>query len=87
MIIPVILAGGSGTRFWPLSTPSRPKQLLPLAGDNPLIQDTLDRARGLGAQEFHPADRQLGQDRDAQNDDAHTAEPLSHAAPKLYTWW
>jgi len=28
-----ILAGGSGTRFWPLSTPERPKQLLPLAGD------------------------------------------------------
>lgn len=31
----VILAGGSGTRFWPLSTPSRPKQLLPLGGDTP----------------------------------------------------
>lgn len=29
----VILAGGAGTRFWPLSTPARPKQLLPLAGD------------------------------------------------------
>lgn len=29
----VILAGGSGTRFWPLSSPSRPKQLLPLAGE------------------------------------------------------
>lgn len=42
-----ILAGGSGTRFWPLSTPNRPKQLLPLAGDKPLIKDTLDRARGI----------------------------------------
>lgn len=42
-----ILAGGSGTRFWPLSTPHRPKQLLPLAGPNPLIRDTLERARGL----------------------------------------
>jgi mannose-1-phosphate guanylyltransferase len=31
----VILAGGSGTRFWPLSSPSRPKQLLPLAGETP----------------------------------------------------
>jgi mannose-1-phosphate guanylyltransferase len=42
-----ILAGGSGTRFWPLSTPSRPKQLLPLAGNQPLIRDTLDRALGI----------------------------------------
>ena len=31
----VILAGGSGSRFWPLSTPSHPKQLLPLAGPTP----------------------------------------------------
>ena len=31
----VILAGGSGTRFWPLSSPRRPKQLLPLIGDVP----------------------------------------------------
>lgn len=31
----VILAGGSGTRFWPLSSPRRPKQLLPLAGPVP----------------------------------------------------
>ena len=31
----VILAGGSGTRFWPLSSPRRPKQLLPLAGEVP----------------------------------------------------
>jgi mannose-1-phosphate guanylyltransferase len=42
-----ILAGGSGTRFWPLSTPGRPKQLLPLASEQPLIKDTLDRARGI----------------------------------------
>jgi len=41
-----ILAGGSGTRFWPLSTPTRPKQLLPLAGEHPLIWDTLQRALG-----------------------------------------
>ena len=38
----VILAGGSGTRFWPLSTPERPKQLLPLAGDRPLVWDKVD---------------------------------------------
>jgi mannose-1-phosphate guanylyltransferase len=42
-----ILAGGSGTRFWPVSTPTRPKQLLPLAGNQPLIRDTLERALGI----------------------------------------
>src|SRR5258708_38093616 len=37
----VILAGGSGTRLWPLSTPSFPKQFLPLPGGNSMIQETL----------------------------------------------
>jgi len=39
----VILAGGVGSRFWPASTPARPKQLLPLASERPLIRDTVDR--------------------------------------------
>ena len=41
----VILAGGSGTRFWPASRRQTPKQLLPLAGraDEPLIAATLRR--------------------------------------------
>ena len=43
----VVLAGGIGSRFWPVSTPERPKQLLPLASDRPLIADTIDRARAL----------------------------------------
>lgn len=42
-----ILAGGVGSRFWPVSTPSRPKQLLPLAGPDPLIADALRRAELL----------------------------------------
>ena len=42
-----ILAGGSGTRFWPLSTPERPKQLLPLAGDRPLLAQAVARLAGL----------------------------------------
>lgn len=40
----VVLAGGVGSRFWPASTPRRPKQLLPLASDRPLIVDTVERA-------------------------------------------
>ena len=39
----VVLAGGIGSRFWPLSTPARPKQLLPLVNDRPLLINTLDR--------------------------------------------
>ena len=39
----VILAGGVGSRFWPVSTAARPKQLLPLAGDRSLIEETLAR--------------------------------------------
>ncbi len=39
----VILAGGIGSRFWPLSTPTRPKQLLPLVDDRPLLVNTLNR--------------------------------------------
>lgn len=42
-----ILAGGIGSRFWPASTPDRPKQFLPLASDTPLIDETLERAVGL----------------------------------------
>ncbi len=42
-IYPVIMAGGSGTRFWPLSRRSRPKQFLALAGDAPLLSATVGR--------------------------------------------
>lgn len=47
MIYAVIMAGGSGTRFWPASRAARPKQLLSLAGDKSMIQATLDRLSGL----------------------------------------
>lgn len=43
----VILAGGSGTRLWPLSTPSFPKQFLPLPNGNSMIQETLARVAPL----------------------------------------
>ncbi len=43
----VILAGGSGTRFWPLSTPDNPKQLLPLAGSGSSAEDAVERLAGL----------------------------------------
>jgi mannose-1-phosphate guanylyltransferase len=43
----VVLAGGTGSRFWPLSTPEKPKQLLPLVTDKPLIHDSVSRLRPI----------------------------------------
>ncbi len=43
----VILAGGSGTRFWPKSRETRPKQLLSLSGSASLLRQTVDRIRPL----------------------------------------
>ena len=39
----VVLAGGVGSRFWPVSTSERPKQLLALAGSRPLVVDSVER--------------------------------------------
>ena len=52
MIVPVILSGGSGTRLWPLSTAERPKQFLPLIGDESLFKQTLRRVADRTA--YHP---------------------------------
>jgi mannose-1-phosphate guanylyltransferase/mannose-6-phosphate isomerase len=46
LIVPVILSGGSGTRLWPVSRESFPKQLWPLISDRSLIQETALRAAG-----------------------------------------
>ena len=43
----IILAGGSGERFWPLSTPERPKQFLSVFGNESLIRQSVSRLRGL----------------------------------------
>lgn len=47
VVIPVILAGGSGTRLWPLSRECHPKQLLALVNDKTMLQNTLLRVQGL----------------------------------------
>ncbi|GAA77710.1 mannose-1-phosphate guanylyltransferase/mannose-6-phosphate isomerase [Pseudoalteromonas sp. BSi20495] len=47
MILPVILAGGSGTRLWPLSRGNYPKQFLKLNGEHTMLQNTLSRLDGL----------------------------------------
>ena len=68
----VIMAGGSGTRFWPLSRRSRPKQMLALWGDETLMQVTVRRLEALTS-----IDRILivtGQ---------HLAEPIADLLPDL----
>ncbi|NND98302.1 MAG: mannose-1-phosphate guanylyltransferase [Pirellulaceae bacterium] len=54
MLHAVIMAGGSGTRFWPASRKLKPKQLLALSGDRTMIQSTADRLGSLV-----PAERQM----------------------------
>ena len=49
VILPVIMAGGSGSRLWPLSRELYPKQFLQLDGDVTMLQTTLRRLRGLSA--------------------------------------
>lgn len=49
MLHAVIMAGGSGTRFWPASRVSKPKQLLSLVGERSMIQETLGRVAGLAS--------------------------------------
>lgn len=50
-VIPIVLSGGSGSRLWPLSRASRPKQFLSFGGEFSLFQDTILRC---GAEVFDP---------------------------------
>ncbi|HSJ14959.1 MAG TPA: sugar phosphate nucleotidyltransferase [Longimicrobiales bacterium] len=70
----MILAGGVGSRFWPVSTPARPKQVLPLAGAEPLIRQTVERILPL----VPPA-------RIRVLTGAHLGAPILAAAPQLGT--
>lgn len=68
----VVLAGGSGTRFWPASRPDRPKQFLPLGGERPLLRETWDRAADL-----------VGADRVRIVAAERLAEPIRSLVPEL----
>jgi mannose-1-phosphate guanylyltransferase/mannose-6-phosphate isomerase len=93
---PVILAGGRGERFWPLSRRSRPKQLLPLLSERPMLADTLARLEGLAlpADTFIVTARDLvGAMREAAPSVPHhhiVGEPVGrNTAPAvaLAAWW
>ena len=47
MLTPVLLSGGVGSRLWPVSRETHPKQFLPLAGELSMLQETLRRTSGL----------------------------------------
>jgi len=47
VLLPVILAGGSGTRLWPLSRAEKPKQFLSLISDKSLLQETVQRTKAF----------------------------------------
>jgi mannose-1-phosphate guanylyltransferase len=68
----VVLAGGVGSRFWPISTPDRPKQLLPLATTEPMLADALARLAPLV-----PPERTL------VLTNAGLVEPIAALAPSL----
>jgi mannose-1-phosphate guanylyltransferase/mannose-6-phosphate isomerase len=48
----LLLAGGGGTRLWPLSTPTRPKQFLPLVSEKSLLADTFERIAPIARDVF-----------------------------------
>ena len=56
----VVLAGGVGSRFWPVSTPARPKQLLPLASAEPMLADALSRLAPLAPARAHARAHERG---------------------------
>ena len=47
MILPVIMAGGTGSRLWPMSRELYPKQFLHLHGEQSMLQETVSRLKGL----------------------------------------
>lgn len=86
------MAGGVGSRFWPVSTPARPKQLLPLASEQPLISDTVDRVLSLVPKEriailtgTHLADPVLRQVNSLSRDNL-LVEPRARGTGPVLTW-
>lgn len=78
-MITVIIAGGSGTRLWPLSTPEKPKQLLALSSERTMVQQAYDRATNLGDKIYVVTEASHAADLRAQlpelPDDAFLIEP------------
>ncbi len=52
MIIPVIMAGGAGTRLWPMSTEDKPKQFHNMSGHGTLLEETISRLKPVNPEEI-----------------------------------
>lgn len=52
MIIPVIMAGGAGTRLWPMSTEDKPKQFHNMSGNGTLLEETINRLKPVSPEEI-----------------------------------
>ena len=92
MIYGVIMAGGSGTRFWPYSRQDRPKQLLNITGNKTMIRNTVERISPLipferiivvtGATHTEEIKRQIPE----LNDDMVLAEPEGRNTAPCIAW-
>lgn len=51
MIIPVIMAGGAGTRLWPMSNEDKPKQFHNMSGHGTLLEETINRLKPVSPEE------------------------------------
>ena len=84
MIIPVILAGGAGTRLWPMSREEKPKQFLNLSGKGTLLEETIERLKPLDPQEIVivSSDRYKNLSGDEIRNSGLTGTVLSEPQPK-----
>lgn len=72
----VILAGGSGTRFWPLSRITRPKQLISITGDRTMLQRTVERVLPLKPKRILIVTNRLQADETARQVSAYDSVPI-----------
>ena len=79
-IYPVIMAGGTGTRLWPLSRKAKPKQFLPLLSGQTMLEDTLERLSAIKGAEVAAPTVICGEAHEhlVQDIFRHSGRPLKH---------
>jgi len=79
----VILAGGSGTRFWPLSRVTRPKQLISITGDRSMLQKTVERVLPLNPKRILIITNHLQADETARQMQRYDSVPIDVIAEPI----